>query len=76
MGCIVMAPSSTADNKGPWNSLEIAKLVVSSIAPFILAFCGYVIWDAQRMIVEQREIVLREEQKAADARAKAEENLR
>jgi hypothetical protein len=75
MGCIGMTPSSTAD-KGPWNSLEIAKFAASVIAPFILAFCGYLIWDAQRAIVERREIVLREEQKAADARTKAEETLR
>lgn len=70
-----MMPSNVA-NKGPWNSLEIAKFVVSSIAPFVLALCGYVIWDAQRAIVEQREIALKGEQKATDARSKADENLR
>jgi hypothetical protein len=71
-----MILSSIAGNKGPWNSLEIAKFVASSIVPFVLAFCGYVIWDAQRVIVEQREIALKGEQKATDARSKADENLR
>lgn len=56
--------------------MEIAKFAVSVISPFFLAFCGYLIWDAQRTIIERREIVLKEERKAADARAKAEENLR
>jgi len=70
-----MIPSSAAD-KSPWNSLEIAKFAVSVIAPFTLAFCGYLIWDAQRMIVARSEIVLREERTAADARVKAEETLR
>lgn len=55
--------------------MEIAKFAVSVIAPFMLAFCGYFIWNAQRMIVERREIVLREERKAANAHAKAEETL-
>src|SRR5690349_16183493 len=67
--CIIMASSNTAD-KSPWNSLEIAKFAVSVIAPFMLAVCGYFIWDAQRMIVERGEVVLREERKVADARAK------
>lgn len=71
-----MAQPNTADSQSPWNSLEIAKFAVSIIAPFMLAFFGYFIWDAQRMIVERREIALREEQKAAEARAKAQENLR
>lgn len=71
-----MPQSDATACKSPWNSLEIAKFVVSVISPFILAFCGYLIWDAQRTIVERRELVLKEEQKAADARAKADENLR
>ena len=71
-----MMLSNVTDNNGPWNSLETAKVVVSSIAPFALAFCGYVIGDAQRVIVEQREIALKGEQKATDARSKADENLR
>jgi len=65
-----MMPSKPTHNKSPWNSLEIAKLSISAIAPFILAFFGYLIWGAQRAIVEQREIVLKEEQKAADVRAR------
>jgi hypothetical protein len=65
-----------ADTVGPWNSLEIAKFVVSTITPFILAFVGYVIWDAQRTIIEQREIVSIRNQKAADLRSREEEHLR
>jgi hypothetical protein len=71
-----MMPSKPTDNKGPWNSLEIAKLAVSVTTPFILAFFGYLIWGAQRAIVEQRETVLREEQKAAEVQARAGETLR
>lgn len=56
--------------------MEIAKFAASIIAPFVLAFCGYFIWDAQRLIVERREIALREQQKASEARATAQENLR
>lgn len=65
-----------ATTKGPWNSLEIVKLVTSATTPILLAMVGYLAWSIQQSFVERREVQLQTERRAKEFEIKAEENLR
>ena len=59
-----------------WNSLEIVKLAISSVTPFILLVLSFLARNAQRSAVERHELRLKSTQVADEADTKTRDRLR
>jgi hypothetical protein len=57
---------------GPWNSLEVAKLIMSSATPIMIFVMGYALTKQSAEQAEAREIALRNDATARDVAARRE----
>jgi hypothetical protein len=71
-----MPPLDRASKSSPWNSLEVAKLMVSAATPLFVALLAAVIWSTQRTVVERWEVQQQLDRRLAEAELQERGRLR
>jgi hypothetical protein len=59
-----------------WNSLEACKLVATIATPLIVAILGYLIWNAQRDVIQRWELDQAQRKQLADTDLKERDQIR
>ena len=71
-----MTDIGNKSNSRIWNSLEICKLAATVATPLIVFVLGYMIWNAQREVIQRWEHDQAEQKQAADADMKERDQIR
>ncbi len=72
----ISSGGQSSEKKSFWNSLEVAKLFVSTVTPLVVAVVGWLIWNAQQDILGKTKDLQEQQARAFADEQKEKESLR